>query len=97
MAGQHQTELEDDASRKKRITSRGNSYLDLDLDFMFGMDRYKDEYEFEFEAPPVGPNSHLNDEELSLSFPRCLLAIVVVMMITRVSMTLMMTRTTTHL
>ena len=44
---------------KKHNTSRGNGYLD----FMFGMDRYMDEYEYE--APPVGPNSHLTDEELS--------------------------------
>ena len=46
---------------KKHNTSRGNSYLD----FMFGMDRYMDEYEYEYESPPVGPNSHLTDEELS--------------------------------
>ena len=51
---------------KKHKTSRGNSYLD----FMFGMDRamYECDYEYEYEyetPPPIGPNSHLTDEELS--------------------------------
>ena len=54
MAGQHQRE--DDASHN---TSRGNSYLD----FMFGMDKYMDEYEYEYKAPPVGLNSHLTDND----------------------------------
>ena len=50
---------------KKHNTFRATNYLDL----MFGMDRstYDDEWECEYgyEAPPVGPNSHLTDEELS--------------------------------
>ena len=51
---------------KKHNTSRGNSYLD----FMFGIDRamYECAYDYEYEyetPPPVGPNSHLTDEELS--------------------------------
>jgi hypothetical protein len=52
---------------KKHNTSRGNSYLD----FMFAMDRsmyecdYEYDYEYETPPPPVGPNSHLTDEELS--------------------------------
>ena len=49
---------------KKHNTSRGNSILD----FMFGMDTsmYECEYECEYETPPpIGPNSHLTDEELS--------------------------------
>ena len=52
---------------KNHNTSRRNSYLD----FILGMERDMDEYEYEYakmhenEAPSVGPNSHLTDEELS--------------------------------
>ena len=50
---------------KKHNASRGNSFFD----FMFGMGRsmYEWEYDdYEYETPPpVGPNSHLTDEELS--------------------------------
>ena len=53
---------------KRHNTSRGNSYLD----FMFGMERsmYECDYEYEYDyedetPPPVGPNSHLTDDELS--------------------------------
>ena len=49
---------------KKHNTSRGNSYLN----FMFGMDvsMCDCDCDCEYETPPpVGPNSHLTDEELS--------------------------------
>ena len=44
---------------KKEDTSRRNRLCD-----------YMDQCEFEFEAPPVGPNSHLTDEELSQKLTR---------------------------
>lgn len=50
--------------KRQDITSRRRSYFD----FMW-MDEYMDD-EFEFEAPPVGPNSHLTDEELSQKLTR---------------------------